>query len=294
MRLLVFLLFSILSLTALAQQPSFVVYYTKGLIGKVGAAGALKKGDKLNAKEVINVNQGAQVILICSNYETVKLTAKGKYKVSSLLAQCDKKTPSFASSYFSYVWQEFTSPHGNMEDDPTHYMKNTGAASRGCNTVETKLLLDTVIMPVYKAGAARSFPVLFITTFEKPYLSRFNQFEGADSMWQTPLAENQFAIDLLTKEAKKPGYYYWQITGREEMGCEPNVLKILPEKEYNATITRLLADLPNASPAETAYMKAFILEENHFTGEAFRYYEQAFKLAPSNEQYKPARSRFYE
>jgi hypothetical protein len=56
----------------------------------------------------------------------------------------------------------------------------------------------------------------------------------------------------------------------------------------------LLEDLPNASPAETAYMKAFILEENHFTGEAFRYYEQAFKLAPSNEKYKPARSRFYE
>jgi hypothetical protein len=291
--LFLFLAFTIATV-ARSQTIAFVVYYTKGSITKAGSAGSLKRGDKLFAKDNITLGQNAQIILVCKNSQTVKLVTKGKYAVSTLVKDCDKKTPSFVSSYFSYVWKEFTTPHGDMDEDPTHYMKNTGAASRGCNSVETKLLLDTVILPVYKPGNSRSFPVLFITTFEQPYLSRFSGPEEGDSMWQIPLGKNDFGIDLITKEARRPGLYYWQITGKEEMGCEPNVLKILSEKGYNATITRMLANLPAAPAAETAYMKAFILEENHFIGEAFRYYEQAYKLAPTNQKYKLARSRFYE
>lgn len=293
MRLLVFLLLSFACLDAAAQQPSFVVYYTKGISGKVGTTGALKKGDKLFGKDVINVNPGAQVILICSNYQTVKLTAKGKYTVTALSKQCEGNKTSFTSNYFNYIWDELTATHGG--DDPSHYMKNSGAVSRGCNTVETKLLLDTVILPVYKAGAeSGAFPVWFITTFEKPFLSRFSGPEEGDSMWQTPLVKNQFRMDVLTKQMKQPGLYYWQVTGESEKGCEPNVIQIRSEAAYRSAIARLLAGLPVASPAETAYMKAFILEENYFTGEAFKYYEQAYKLEPTNEKYKLARARFYE
>jgi hypothetical protein len=295
MRVLIFFFLALtISGVARSQSIAFVVYYTKGNITKAGSAGLVKRGDKLYAKDNITLSQNAQIILVCKNSETVKLTSKGKHAVSTLVKECDKKNPSFINSYFSYVWKEFTTPHGDMEEDPTHYMKNTGAASRGCNTVETKLLLDTVILPLYKPGNARSFPVLFMTTFEQPFLSRFSGPEEGDSMWQVPLDKHRFSMDLLSQEARGPGLYYWQITGKEERGCEPNVLKILPEKEYNATITRLLADLPTASAAETAFMKGFILEENHFTGEAFRYYEQAYKLAPKTEKYKLARSRFYE
>jgi hypothetical protein len=294
MRVLFLFLAFTMATVARSQTIAFVVYYTKGSITKAGSAGSLKRGDKLFAKDNITLGQNAQIILVCKNSQTVKLVTKGKYAVSTLVKDCDKKTPSFAASYFSYVWKEFTTPHGDMDDDPTHYMKNTGAASRGCNTVETKLLLDTVILPVYRPGNARSFPVLFMTTFDQPFLSRFSGPEEGDSMWQTPLGKNEFSMDLLTKEAGRPGLHYWQITGKEEKGCEPNVLIVLSEKEYNATITKMLANLPPASAAETAYMKAFILEENHFTGEAFRYYEQAHKLAPTNEKYKLARARFYE
>jgi hypothetical protein len=292
--LFLFLAFTIATV-ARSQTIAFVVYYTKGSITKAGTAGSLKRGDKLYAKDNITLSQNAQIILVCKNSQTVKLVTKGKYAVSSLVKDCDKKTPSFVSSYFSYVWKEFTTPHGDMDEDPTHYMKNTGAASRGCNTVETKLILDTVILPLYKPGmVARSFPVFFNTIFEKPNLSRFISTDEGDSVWQTSISKNMFRFDILSKEAGKAGISYWQITGNVESTCDPNVLIILSEKEYNAAVGKMLTGLPAASAAETAYMKAFILEENHFIGEAFRYYEQAYKLAPTNQKYKLARSRFYE
>jgi hypothetical protein len=288
MRVVFSLLFILFTCSLRAADIAFVVYYTKGSITKNDAKTALKKGDQLTEKDRISLSQGAQLILVCRNFETVKLSSKGNYTVKELLKSCSQKKGSFTATYFSYVWEQFTHEHGNPEDDPTHYMKNVGAVSRGCNTVETKLPVDTLI---YAAG---SLPVYYITTFSNPFLTVFTEPEEGDVLVSVPLNKQPLYLDTVAAVIKNPGIYYWQITNSQGQGCDRNVLKIVSPKEYYSNIALLMKDLPSASAAENAFMKGFILEENHYLAEAFKFYKQAYKLNASNKTYQFAQSRFYE
>jgi hypothetical protein len=288
MRAIFFLLLVCFSSIVKAENIAFVVYYTRGVITKNTSGSPLKKGDRLFEKDNISLAQGAQLILVCRNAASVKLSAKGRYEVKKLVASCKQETGSFTSSYFSYVWEEMTHEHGTPEDDPTHYMKNMGAASRGCNTVETKVSVDTVI---YAVG---TLPVFYITTISNPYLSVFKEAQEGESFFSAPLDKQPLYLDLVAQKLKDTGTYYWQVTDKNGEGCERNVLRILSPKEYYTSIAQLMRDLPPGLPAETAYMKGFILEENHFLAEAFKFYKQAYILSPSNKRYQFAQSRFYE
>jgi hypothetical protein len=288
MRVLFFVLLLGCSSFVRAENIVFVVYYTKGTIAKNSGGPFIKKGDKLFEKDNISLSAGSQVVLICRNHSAIKLTGKGKYAIKNLMASCDQKSASFTSSYFSYVWEEMTHEHGLPEDDPTHYMKNTGAVSRGCNSVETKLPVDTVIL------STGILPVYYITTIPDPYITVFKEAEEGETLLSLQLENQPLILDSIAIALESPGTYYWQITDKNGEGCERNVLKVVSPKEYYTSIAQLLRELPPATPAESAYMKAFILEENHFLAEAFKFYKQAYKLSPSNKTYQFAQSRFYE
>ena len=285
-----FLILQVLLLSVLvrAQEVSFVVYHTKGQSTANGKPLALKKGDKLYSSDVLTIGKGASLVLLCGNYEAFQLSAPGKHPVKSLLQKCSKKAGSYTASYFQYVWEEFTHPHGSPEKDPTKYMRNSGAVSRGCDQVETRLPLDTVIF------AAGSLPVFFRSAISQPYLTVFSAPEDGEVLQQFAVRDNSFALDTLQKTFKKPGSYFWQLTDVDAMGCPTNVFKILPEKAYRAAVQKILQSLPSVSPAETAFLKGYLLEEAHFLAEAKKYYQLAAQMDPSNQNYQFAKSRFYE
>ena len=52
--------------------------------------------------------------------------------------------------------------------------------------------------------------------------------------------------------------------------------------------------MPYTTPAETAFTKAFLLEENKFSAEALIWYKKAVQLNPSNLTYQQTLSSFYE
>lgn len=267
---------------------SFVVYHSKGSVVKTFSKVNLKKGDQLFLKDAISLSTGSTLILICSNYKIIQLNKKGNYTIKSLLGQCDKNPAAYSSSYFKYVWDELTHPHGKPEKNPEAYMKNIGAVSRGCNESATGIKVDTIH---YYSGR---LPVYWWSSYKNSYAVVYEQLLDGTSVKKLSLIkEKPVQLNELCK-ALKPGEYYWQISGDDGSGCERNYLKIWDKPSYTKAIKLYLKEVPVSSAAETAYARAFLLEENHFLSEALQYYQQAVQLNPTNVIYKKSLEKFYE
>ena len=287
MKLFFLILTACFFLQASAADPAFVVYHSKGPNAKSGSKTTLKKGDKLFAKDILVLGEGSKLVLICSNYQIIQLGKKGSFPVKTLLSQC-KKAGSYSSSYFKYVWNELTHPHGKPEKDPEEYMKNVGAVSRGCNDVAFGLPADTI--NYYKG----EFPLQWWASYEKPVAAVFEQQMDGAPIHQVALTAKQPLQLAQLAKTLSPGIYYWQIVGPEGGNCERKFLKIWDKKSYNNMVHGLLNQVPATSPAETAYANAYMLHENNFLAEALSYYKQAAKLNPKNLTYKTSLNKFYE
>jgi hypothetical protein len=288
MKFFVFILIFSITQSCMAADISFVVYYSKGSVVKKSSGALLKKGDPVYSHEMLSVGFQSNVILVCSNYKIIQISKKGNYPVKNLLSQCNKNQTSYTSSYFEYVWNEFTHPHGKPEKDPEEYMKNVGAASRGCNMVTTHIKLDTLN---YAFG---KLPVYWIASHNKPYASVYNHpYDGGPLVKVLLIKNKPIQLETLTK-GLKPGEYYWQITEEDGSGCERNFIKLWDRVVYQQALNRLLKSVPVTSYAETAYLKGFLMEENHFLAEALKYYHLAVKFNPSNKIFKKSLAKFYE
>ncbi|ANE53036.1 hypothetical protein [Flavisolibacter tropicus] len=282
-------IFLFASMIVHAQDAEFIVYFTKGKVLKtVNGSKALQKGDRLGRADVLQVPDKAEVVLICKSYNTVRIKAKGRYTVQSLLSQCNQAKTSFSSSYFHYIWDELTHVHGSPEKDPLKYMHNTGAVSRGCAMVQTSLPVDTVH---YVSG---QLPIYFKTAHRRPHVSVYNDIQEGALLVKETLGNDPIQMDWLMTKLKGEGEYYWQITDADGTSCERNYLRVWNGREYQAAVAQLLASVITTEPAETAYMKGYLLEEKHFLAEAFKYYQQAAKLNSNNTIYKKTLLRFYE
>jgi hypothetical protein len=278
--------FIFISILVQAADISFVLYYVKGQVTK-NSKTKIKKGDKILANESLVLGENSSVILICSNFKAIQLNKKGRYSATSLLEQCNDKGASYSSSYFKYVWNEFTHAHGKPEANPEEYMKNVGAVSRGCNMVQTSIAADTIHI---SSGA---LPIYWNSTFSAPILAIYDVTVDGAPLQKTMLKKEQpFDLAAVTGSLL-PGEYYWQIIDAEGNSCERNFLKIWDSTSYQQQVTELLTHVPVTTPAETAFAKGFVLHENHFIAEAIRYYAMAAKLAPANKLYKQTLSTFY-
>lgn len=289
MKTLLLVALLIISCFVQGQNIEFVVYHAKGKVMKKSSkAGPVKKGDRLFAADVLQVPDNAELVLICKNYNTVKVKGKGNHAVRSLLRQCQQEQATFTSSYFHYIWDELTHVHGSPEKDPKKYMRNTGAVSRGCPFVQINLPVDTIH---YYSG---QLPVFWKATYATPYISIYDDaLEGA-LLVKEIMGKGPMQVESVANKLKREGVYYWQITDADGSGCERHYLRIWNAGEYKEAVDRVLQNAVGGGPAETAYMKAFLLEEQHFLAEAFSYYQLAAQLDPQNTIYKKAQLRFYE
>ncbi len=270
-----------------AADISFVVYQSKGMVTKTSSKVLLKKGDQLFVHEMLAVGEQSNVILICSNYKIIQITKKGNYAVKSLVSQCNKNASSYTSSYFKYVWAQLTHPHGSPDKHPEEYMQNVGAVSRGCNMVSTNIKLDTLN---YLTGI---LPIYWHTAYKNPEYRIYDVPMDGGPIIKTALTREQPLQAAAIFESLQPAEYYWQITEADGSSCERNYLKIWAAYEYKKEINSMLKTVPVTSAAETAFIKGFVMEENHFIAEALKYYGQAAKANPKNILYKKKLAKFY-
>ena len=267
------------------QQLSFVVYYVSGKCLKVSGSKSttVKKGDPLLVNDNLIIPGGGSLLLICSNYNTVQLKTPGKYNIKQLLSGCSKPAQSASLSYFRFVWAEFTHPHKSAEHDPSDFMKTAGAVVRGRDRTEFTLNPDSIILTSKLAIMALNATDTITAVF---YNSKTNR-----QLW-TSKAAGKIEIDPIKYFKAIPGTYYWRnISGSNR---DKNVLFYLAEEAYTANVEQLVKQVIATDPAQTAFMCAFLLEKNHYLGEAAKYYKKAVKLEPANTIYKSYNSRFYE
>jgi len=289
MKFIYVFLLSFLLQSVNANDISFIVYHVKGNITKTSSKQILKKGDQLFLKDVLILKDASSVVLICNNYKIIQLNKKGNYSIATLVQQCYKTSASYSSSYFKYVWNELTHTVGKPEKKPGDFMKNVGAVSRGCTDVVYGMHTDTI-----QLSTNSKLLIHFKTFYNNGYAAIYPElYEGAALIKQKVNLTDSIQIGTLTKTLT-PGIYYWQIVAEDGTSCERNYIKIWDQKEYKKIISFLLKDLPVSTPAETAFAKAFLLEENKFNAEALIWYKKAVQLNPSNQTYQQSLSSFYE
>lgn len=272
-----------------ANDISFVVYHVKGNVSKTGSKQLLKKGDQLFAKDVLMLKDASNAVLICSNYKIIQLNKKGSFAVTGLSQQCNKSSASYSSSYFKYVWNELTHTKGKPEKKPGDFMKNVGAVSRGCADVLFGMKTDTMQLSVDS-----KLQLYFKTFYNNAYAAVYPElYDGAPLQKKAVNNIDSIQMGVLFKLLES-GSYYWQIVAADGTSCERNYIKIWDKNEYKKMISFILKDVPETTPAETAFAKAFLLEENKFSAEALLWYKKAVQLNPSNLTYQQTLSSFYE
>ncbi len=287
MNKLLVILFLFTTSATFAAPPDCIVYFVKGKVVKAGAKPTtLKKGDQLLNSDQITLADKAQVVLITKSYATVQLQKPGTFKLNTLTTSAAQT--SLTSGYFRYIWNEFMSHHDAPEKNPIHYMKNKGAVSRGMPIVQTAIDVDTIY---YSTGR---LPLYWKSEPGSSFVSVYkDEYEGK-LLYKEKLNSNLVLMNEVVSKLQSPGIFYWQITAENGSEGDRNYLQLLDSADYRKRIDALLKNIVVTTPAETAYIKAYILEENHFPAEALQYYQQAFQLAPQNLIYQKSQNRFYE
>jgi hypothetical protein len=287
MNKLLVILFLFTTSAAFAAPPDYIVYFVKGKVVKTGAKPTIvKKGDQLLNTDQITLAGKAQVVLITKEYVTVQLQKTGTIKLNTLTTSAAQT--SLTSGYFRYIWSEFTSHHDAPEKNPMHYMKNKGAVSRGMPKVQTAIDVDTIY---YSRG---HLPVYWKSEWDSFYVNVYNDAYEGKLLYKEKLSSDLVLINEVVSKLQSPGIYYWQVTNKDGWGDDRNYLQLLDPADYRQRVDALLKNSIATTPAETAYLKGYILEENHFQAEAFQYYQKAFQLAPQNSLYQKSQNRFYE
>ncbi len=264
-----------------AQNPSLLLYYVSGTVGKSGTSKALKKGATLSSNEILYLADKASVLIICSDFTVFKVSGKGRYAVKDLVKKCNKNAESFSSSYFKYVWHEFTQKHGTPDHNPLNYMENIGAVVRGNEIIAQKFIFDTI--NYYKGTLPLFFDSLPVPVIAGIYTAEY------DGGFLSSKLYTQSKINLQDVLAELPaGTYYWQLLDSSKTLTTRKIINILPQAIYQQQVANIIKQAPKTSPAETAFLKAYLLAEKGFLTEAYPYFKQAIKLAPANKDYQKA------
>ena len=271
-----------------AAGPLFVVYFSKGKnIKKAGKTTyMLKKGDAIAGTDKITIPRGAELTLLCASHTVVKVTA-GTYLAQSLKSRCGTPQSSFTATYFKYVWQQMTHHHAEAADKPEQFMKTAGAVARGQGEAQFDMAADTIF---YNSGALK----LKLGNAQKPYLFKIFDDATSDHIVKNLKVNGALPLDTVADITGR-GNYYWQLCGTDNRDCSKRAyIKIMPDEEYSEAVNQLLGRIVQTGVAETAFMTGFILEENHFLAEAYKYYRLALNAEPENIIYQTAINRFYE
>ena len=272
---------------AKAQDPSLLIYYVNGSVAKSGSKAALKKGAMLASNEILYLADKASVLIICSDFTVFKVSGKGRYPVKDLEKKCKKDPQSFSSTYFKYVWHEFTQKHGSPDHNPLNYMQNIGAVVRGYSAIGQIMSFDTI--NYFKGTLPLVFDSVPVPVIAAVFTDEYDGGLLNKKVYTQGMLDLQHVFNTLPV-----GTYYWQLLDSSKALTLRKVINILPEAEYLNSIKTITANVPKVAPAETAFLKAYLLTEKGFLSAAYTYYKEAMRLKPKNMEYeKTFKSLFF-
>jgi hypothetical protein len=274
------------TLNTAAQNDMYVVYSLKGTVTIVEnkAETKAKIGTILDGDETIKVGAGSFATLICNETKAFSLSKPGNYATASLKDSCKISSGSLSSNYLKYVWSEMTKSKGTPEKNRKAYMANVGAVSRGdINNVWVDQRLDTVN---YVSGTIPLSWKCFVDEVED-FEFRLYDASKTKVIFSKEVKKKHVNISEILKLIQPAQTYYWNATVKgENENVARHYLQYKTKDEYQAFLNTIKKADGAESEAEMNFRLAFVLEENHYIGEAYNYYLKATQLDPSNSFYR--------
>lgn len=274
-----------LSLKALSQPAKFIVYSVKGNPTSVNSKKILKTGSRINNNDFVKVSKNEALILVCDNYKTVKLDKEGVYKTASLLEWCNKQSNDVTTSYFKYIWEEFTHPHSNPEENHKKFMKTTGAVSRGCNDSVIIPSIDSICL-IQSKNYLIQWSFIWFAEDNEPELKLqvYDDRNYGRTRIDSTVAWGYLNVTNVLNKLPS-GDYYWLLTNNPLKPCDRNYVGIYSQQEFDTILNEIKKKVVAVDDASEKFMIGYLLEKNNFLLEACTYYEKASKLNPQNKLY---------
>lgn len=286
-KFILYILAFIISAQSIAQNPLFVVYSKKGNPEYIfnNQTKSIITGTQINSNSLIKLNNNESVVLVCENYKTIILNKAGSYNANQITENCKKQNKDLTSSYFKYIWEEFSHPHTTPDENHKKFMKTTGAVSRGCYDSTILPIIDSIKIVKNKFHwfqwnfvwmEPEGKPELKLQVFDDRLFGR----KIIDSTVQFP----EMDLSKLFKNLPT-GDYYWLLTQNPTKPCERNYVGIYSEKEFDTVMAEIKSKVLSYDDASENFMTGYLLEQKNFLLEAQEYYKKAVKLNPNNTLY---------
>lgn len=285
MKKTIFIAALLFSLVATAQNSNmFVIYSIKGsvTISDNKTETKARIGTILDGDETIKVGAGSFATLICNETKVFSINKAGSYTTASLKDSCKISAGSVSSNYMKYVWTELTKSKGTPEKNRKNFMSNVGAVSRRIDNVWVDPRLDSVN---YVSG---TIPLSWKSYTEADEFE-FKLFDESSSKVLLAKTTKKRHVDLseLLKTIQPGKIYYWNAKIKAEPDTDDRkYLRYVPRDEYMAYYNSIKKHEASETEAEANFRLGFILEENHYVGEAFNHYLKATQLDPTNPLYR--------
>lgn len=264
----------------------FVVYSFKGNVSitenKIETKA--KIGSILDETATLKVTPGSFATLLCNETRMFTLNKAGNYSTANLKDSCVGNNSSVSANYMKYIWNELTKSKGSPEKNRKAYMSNVGAVSRSVNNIWIDPKLDTLN---YVSG---TIPLSWKSYAEadKFEFKLFDNEAAEKTLFSKVTDKRHVDLSELLKVIQPGKSYWWTAMVKGEDNDERKYIRYWSKDEYSSFYNTISNHEGGTSEtdAEKDFRLGFILEENHFTAEAYQHYLKAAQLAPTVAMYR--------
>lgn len=288
MRIYLLLFSSFLTMTCFSQD-ALIVYALKGkansFIDKKEAM--IKIGSLLPVNSSVKLEEGTIITLLCKQGAQFRISKPGLHSLIKYKDSCRTKGNSVSSNYLAYLWGQF---YANSADHKNEKHETNLAVSRGKGKqVKGKLVPGKRIIEFSRGMdtvkiADKDFQLCW-NCFDMEGFYEFRLYDAKgirvlvrDSSEESFISTSRFANKLITGKT-----YRWNISAPDAGIIKKRTLIKVKQEEIEALVSRLHNDSIIGEDSASFYFRiAFTLEQKHFLGEAWYYYQLASEADKKN------------
>ncbi len=278
-------------------QESLIVYALKGnatsIINKKESV--VKIGNILPLSSSVRLEIGTSITFLCKQGIQFVINKPGSYFLQRFKDSCKVKNNSVSSNYLSYIWGQM---YANSSDHNKERHESMLAVSRGegkegigsknpnKHIIEFSKGMDTVKI------AEREFQLCW-NCFDMEGFYIFRLYDEKNNMlWKDSTEENYISTSILP-QLQTGILYKWNISVPGAGLIKKRVVKKVGQQEIQDLVNRLNSEeIAGEDSASRFFRIAYTLEQKHYLGEAFYYYQQAYNADHRNIMIRDRFTRF--
>lgn len=275
-----------------AQDYVFRVLANKGKnsVRKVSTQPTLlKTGQKLMSDDQIVAVEDAYIGLVHQTGKTIEIRNKGTYSIRDLESKISSGPASVARRYMDFVTTKINEKGRSVNDEYRKNLRATGAVERAIGSAaiimmikETKnankVYSDQITIKWDDASGSKGYLITVKNVFN-------------EILFQSSTSVSMATVDFTEERLAKERFVIIGVKSRdndEVVAKDFGIQRISPSNspELTSQLVRLRNELGQESALNKVLVASFF-EENKLYLDALTQYEEAMRLSPDVEDYKP-------